>query len=104
MPELWQEDGGSPEDERRSSRRLSELRRRGEEADLGAVLPAQGERLVRHRLRRQEGRGRGGSEGRGEVGEQGGGEGREQSGEQVGEQVREGGGQRVEGVGGRVRL
>src|SRR3954470_2545866 len=102
MPELRQEDGGPPEDGRRASRRLSDLRRRGEEADLGAVLPAQGERLVRHRLRRQEGRGRGGGEGRGEVGEQVGREVGEQVGregrEQVGEQVREGGGQRVEGV------
>src|SRR3954454_10761827 len=102
MPELRQEDGGPPEDGRRASRRLSDLRRRGEEADLGAVLPAQGERLVRHRLRRQEGRGGGGSEGPGEDGEQVGREGREQVGregrEQVGEQAREGGGQRVEGV------
>src|SRR3954452_19462924 len=108
MPELRQEDGGPSEDGRRSTRRLSELRRRGEEADLGAVLPAQGERLVRHRLRQQEGgRGIAGVEGR-EVGEvreareQGGGEVREQ----IGEQAREGGRQRVEGerVGERRRL
>src|SRR3954468_18435885 len=102
MPELRQEDGGPSEDGRRSTRRLSELRRRGEEADLGAVLPAQGERLVRHRLRRQEGRGGGGGEGRGGGGERVGREGREKGGRKDGEKVGEGGGQRVEGGGGGV--
>src|SRR5882757_3911279 len=56
MPELREEDGSHPKIRRRSPRRLPGLRRGGQEAHLFAGLPVQGDRLVRHRLRRQEGR------------------------------------------------
>src|SRR6476646_7538902 len=55
MPELREEDRGHPTFRGRSPRRLPGLRRGGQEAHLFAGLPVQGDRLVRHRLRRQEG-------------------------------------------------
>src|SRR5882724_8826241 len=54
MPGVWQEDRAVAEDERCPARRLSRVRRRGQEAVLVPGRPVQGDRLVRHRL--QEGR------------------------------------------------
>src|SRR3954471_2690981 len=88
MPELREEDRGPPALRRCAPRRLPELRRRGEEAHLLAGLPVQGDRLVRHRLRRQEGPRRQGLEVQGRQGRRGrrqGGKGREER------EIREGG-------------